>query len=235
MTAPSTELSCQHGQTNYPVFVTRDLNFHADNHQTVGWEVGGWFWCMDKNTSHTGTKYQFLWTFFVCKWESYEKSLSGFYFFHVREKKQNIKIQSRWPLPGWLKKKKKKDSDLVGILLKISSRQHRKRGKWCVCSEKEVGALDGAWLYVVLGAGRNLKSFKDTKELSTEGRLIHSQQTFTVWRQQAQPLKCLKLQDSLWAHDAAKTKLGLNPPGKKSHWQSLLTLLSHTHSNITQN
>ena len=157
------------------------------------------------------------------------------FFFSMCGKKKKIKIQSIWPIPGWLKKKKKKDSDLVGILLKISSRQHRKRGKWCVCSEKEVGALDGAWLYVVLGAGQNLKSFKDTKELSTEGRLIHSQQTFTVWRQQAQPLKCLKLQDSLWAHDAAKTKLGLNPPGKKSHWQSLLTLLSHTHSNITQN
>ena len=164
-------------------------------------------------------------------WEKLEWIL----FFPCAGKKKQHKNSIKMASPWLVKKKKKKDSDLVGILLKISSRQHRKRGKWCVCSEKEVGALDGAWLYVVLGAGRNLKSFKDTKELSTEGRLIHSQQTFTVWRQQVQPLKCLKLQDSLWAHDAAKTKLGLNPPGKKSHWQSLLTLLSHTHSNITQN
>lgn len=58
-----------------------------------------------------------------------------------------------------------KYSDSVGRLLETSSRRHRKRGKWCVCAEKEVSAHNGAWLYVVWRGGAVISTAHTHKTL----------------------------------------------------------------------
>lgn len=141
-----------------------------------------------------------------------------------------------------------KYSDSVGRLLETSSRRHRKRGKWCVCAEKEVSAHNGAWLYVVWRGGAVIstavcafqqhthtqntllvkpqKGFLqkwDTRRINVALSLLH---LYSQPRCKLSPNghKSLRLKVSrgtkthFWAHDPAETKPRPNPPRLVTLW-----------------